>query len=143
MHLLKRFRTASNTDALYSARSEVFKEALYARSPELKRRVLAARESRFLAERSRTSGEDWSFIGPPGPPEDIWAGPVALCPVAARASGKLPITFEQFEEYGMDRDAIAPALRELEALGLIEITERGCAGNALQGFRRRPIRRLA
>ena len=49
-------------------------------------------------------------------------------------NGKLPITFEQFEDYGMDRDAIAPALRELEALGLIEITERGCAGNA--GYRR-------
>jgi hypothetical protein len=49
-------------------------------------------------------------------------------------NGKLPITFEQFKEYGMDRDAVAPALRELEALGLIEITERGCAGNA--GYRR-------
>jgi hypothetical protein len=44
-------------------------------------------------------------------------------------NGKLPITFEQFKEYGMDRDAIAPALRQLEALGFIAI-ERGCAGNA-------------
>jgi hypothetical protein len=45
-------------------------------------------------------------------------------------NGELPVTFEHFEEYGMDRHAIAPALRELEALGFIEVTERGCAGNA-------------
>jgi hypothetical protein len=44
-------------------------------------------------------------------------------------NGKLPITFEQFEEYGIERHAIGPALRELEALGFIQI-ERGCAGNA-------------
>src|ERR1700686_3983281 len=32
-------------------------------------------------------------------------------------NGKLPVTYEQFMEYGMDRNAVAPAIRELEALG--------------------------
>jgi hypothetical protein len=47
-----------------------------------------------------------------------------------RDNGKLPVTFENFVEYGMDRHAIAPAIRELEALGIIRVTERGRAGNA-------------
>jgi hypothetical protein len=33
------------------------------------------------------------------------------------------------ERYGIHRHAIAPGLRELEALGFIGITERGRAGN--------------
>jgi DNA-binding transcriptional MocR family regulator len=45
-------------------------------------------------------------------------------------NGKLPVTKERFMEYGIHDHAIAPALRELEALGFIEITERGRAGNA-------------
>jgi hypothetical protein len=49
-------------------------------------------------------------------------------------NGKLPVTFDQFVEYGIDRASIAPAIRELEGLGFIEVTERGCAGNA--DFRR-------
>ena len=40
-------------------------------------------------------------------------------------NGKLPVTYEQFEEYGIDRHAIAPAIRELEALGFLEVTQRG------------------
>jgi hypothetical protein len=40
-------------------------------------------------------------------------------------NGKLPVTYEQFVEYGIDRQAIAPAIRELEALGFIEVTQRG------------------
>ena len=44
--------------------------------------------------------------------------------------GHLPVTFNDFERYGIERHAIAPAMREVEALGLIEITQRGCAGNA-------------
>jgi hypothetical protein len=47
-----------------------------------------------------------------------------------RDNGKLPVTFDDFVEYGLDRHAIAPAIRELEALGFIEVTERGRAGNA-------------
>lgn len=42
-----------------------------------------------------------------------------------KENGKLPVTYEHFVEFGMDRHAIAPAIRELVALGFIEITERG------------------
>jgi hypothetical protein len=45
-------------------------------------------------------------------------------------NGRLPVTHDHFREYGIDGHAIAPALRELEALGFIEITEHGVAGNA-------------
>jgi hypothetical protein len=45
-------------------------------------------------------------------------------------NGKLPTTYEQFQDFGIDRQAIAPAIRELEALGFIEVTVRGRAGNA-------------
>jgi hypothetical protein len=44
-------------------------------------------------------------------------------------NGKLPVTYEQFIEYGLHRRSIAPALRELEAVGLVEVTERGMSGN--------------
>lgn len=50
-------------------------------------------------------------------------------------NGRLPVTFDDFEQYGVERHAIAPALREVEALGFIEITERGRQG---QANRRRP-----
>jgi DNA-binding FadR family transcriptional regulator len=40
-------------------------------------------------------------------------------------NGKLPVTYEHFMEYGIDRHAIAPAIRELEALGFVEVTQRG------------------
>jgi hypothetical protein len=55
-------------------------------------------------------------------------------------NGRLPVTFNHFVEYGVHRHAIAPALRELCALGFIEITERGRAGNA--EFRRPNLFRL-
>lgn len=50
-------------------------------------------------------------------------------------NGSLPATFDDFEAYGIHRHSIAPALRALEALGFIEITEKGRAGN---GEYRRP-----
>jgi hypothetical protein len=40
-------------------------------------------------------------------------------------NGKLPVTYEHFEEYGIHRHAIAPAIRELETLGFVEVTQRG------------------
>jgi DNA-binding transcriptional MocR family regulator len=49
---------------------------------------------------------------------------------AGTENGRLPVTFDQFVEYGIDRASIAPAIRELEALGFVEVTERGVAGNA-------------
>jgi hypothetical protein len=45
-------------------------------------------------------------------------------------NGKLPVTFENFTRYGIDRQAIAPAIREVVALGFVEVTEHGRAGNA-------------
>lgn len=45
-------------------------------------------------------------------------------------NGKLPITYDDFENYGIDRHAIAPAIREAAALGFIEVTRAGRAGNA-------------
>jgi hypothetical protein len=40
-------------------------------------------------------------------------------------NGALPVTYEQFVEYGIHRHAIAPAMRELVALGFLEVTQRG------------------
>jgi hypothetical protein len=40
-------------------------------------------------------------------------------------NGRLPVTFDDFEQYGMDSHSIAPAQREVQALGFAEITERG------------------
>ncbi len=45
-------------------------------------------------------------------------------------NGQLPVTFEHFEEYGIYRNGIAPAIREAEALGFIKVTEHGRGGNA-------------
>lgn len=50
-------------------------------------------------------------------------------------NGCLPVTFDDFEQYGIHRHAIAPAIREAQALGFIEVTKRGLAGSA---NRRRP-----
>src|SRR5262245_32356956 len=50
-------------------------------------------------------------------------------------NGMLPITYEDLIAYGVDRDCIPPALREIEALGFAEVTEHGRGGNAEQ---RRP-----
>jgi hypothetical protein len=45
-------------------------------------------------------------------------------------NGNLPCTYDHFVEYGVQRDAIAPAIRELVALGFIQVTRQGGAGNA-------------
>jgi hypothetical protein len=42
-------------------------------------------------------------------------------------TGKLPCTYNQLVEFGLHRHAIAPAIREGEALGLFFVTERGRA----------------
>jgi DNA-binding FadR family transcriptional regulator len=42
-------------------------------------------------------------------------------------NGKLPVTYDHFEEYGIHREAIPPGIRELEALGFVEVTQRGRA----------------
>jgi hypothetical protein len=43
-------------------------------------------------------------------------------------NGRLQVTFDQFVEYGVTRRLIAPAIRELTALGFLEVTEPGHAG---------------
>lgn len=55
-------------------------------------------------------------------------------------NGSLPCTYEHFVEFGLHHDAIAPAIRELVALGFVEITRKGCAGNA--GYRQPTLYRL-
>jgi hypothetical protein len=45
-------------------------------------------------------------------------------------NGKLPVTYADFGRCGIHKDAVAPALRELEALGLIETTRKGYGGAA-------------
>jgi hypothetical protein len=42
----------------------------------------------------------------------------------------LAVTFDDFEEYGIDRHCIGPAIREAVALGLLEIVRQGRSGNA-------------
>jgi len=52
-----------------------------------------------------------------------------LCYHGGNDNGKLPVTFDDFVEYGIDRASVAPALREGEALGFFRITDRGRGGN--------------
>jgi hypothetical protein len=47
-----------------------------------------------------------------------------------RENGKLPVTFQDFVDFGIHRNEIAPAIREAEALGFIRITQHGVASNA-------------
>jgi hypothetical protein len=46
-----------------------------------------------------------------------------------RDNGKLPVTKQNFVDFGIHPRMIAPALRELEALGLIRITQHGRGGS--------------
>jgi hypothetical protein len=45
-------------------------------------------------------------------------------------NGRLPVTYDDFVAYGIHRHAISPAIREAVALGFLQITQRGRAGNA-------------
>ena len=45
-------------------------------------------------------------------------------------NGKLPVTYEDFVEFGIARECVSPAVREVVALGFAEITRQGRAGNA-------------
>ncbi len=55
-------------------------------------------------------------------------------------NGRLPVTYDDFHLYGIHRHAIGPAIREVVALGFVEITEAGRAGNA--EFRKPNVFRL-
>ena len=45
-------------------------------------------------------------------------------------NGKLPITYADFERFGLHPNVIAPSLRTLAALGFIEVTRKGYGGAA-------------
>ena len=45
-------------------------------------------------------------------------------------NGRLPVTKQDFIDYGISHDQVAPAIREVEALGFIQVRERGRGGNA-------------
>jgi hypothetical protein len=47
-----------------------------------------------------------------------------------KTTARLAVTYDDFQHYGIDRHSIRPALCELEALGFIEVTDSGRAGNA-------------
>lgn len=55
---------------------------------------------------------------------------IELAHHGGKDNGELPVTYDDFQRYGIDRHSIRPALCELEALGFIEITDPGRAGNA-------------
>lgn len=45
-------------------------------------------------------------------------------------NGRLPVPYNDFVAYGIERHAVAPAIREAEALGFIQVTQHGRGGNA-------------
>jgi hypothetical protein len=45
-------------------------------------------------------------------------------------NGRLPVTKQDFIDYGISHDQVAPAIREAEALGFARVTQRGRGGNA-------------
>ncbi len=55
-------------------------------------------------------------------------------------NGRLPVTYDDFQAYGIDRHSIRPAIDEVVALGFVEIMRPGRAGNA--EFRRPTLYRL-
>ena len=55
---------------------------------------------------------------------------IELAQHGGQDNGGLPVTYDELERYGIRRDCIAPAIRELVALKFIEITKPGRAGNA-------------
>jgi hypothetical protein len=44
-------------------------------------------------------------------------------------NGRLIVTHDQFQEWGIAHNQVSPAIRELAALGLVDITEPGSGGN--------------
>jgi hypothetical protein len=55
---------------------------------------------------------------------------IELAHHGGKDNGRLPVTFDDFERYGIHRHSIAPGIREAVALGFLEITQKGRAGNA-------------
>jgi hypothetical protein len=55
-------------------------------------------------------------------------------------NGRLIVTHDQFIAWGIQHNAVSPAIREAAALGFVEITQPGAAGN--EGYRRAARYRL-
>jgi hypothetical protein len=55
---------------------------------------------------------------------------VELANHGGKDNGKLPVTYKDFVEFGIDRHAVKPGLSEVVALGFLEVTRQGRAGNA-------------
>src|SRR5436309_15230078 len=55
---------------------------------------------------------------------------IELAHHGGKDNGQLPVTYDDFVKYGIHRQAIRPAINELTALGFLEITRQGRAGNA-------------
>lgn len=55
---------------------------------------------------------------------------IELAHHGGKDNGRLPVTCEDFEGYGINKHAIAAAIREATALGFVEITRAGRGGNA-------------
>jgi hypothetical protein len=51
-------------------------------------------------------------------------------------NGRLPVTYADFQRYGIERKSIPPAIREVQALGFARVTERGRPSKS--DFGRRP-----
>jgi hypothetical protein len=49
---------------------------------------------------------------------------------SGKDNGRLPVTKRNFIAYGMQHVAVAKGIREAEALGFIQVTERGRGGNS-------------
>jgi hypothetical protein len=47
-----------------------------------------------------------------------------------KENGRLPVTFDNFEDYGISPKSVAPGLREVQALGFVKITTRGRASKS-------------
>jgi hypothetical protein len=55
---------------------------------------------------------------------------IELARHAGNDNGKLPVTYDDFVAYGIERRAVPLAIRECSALGLLEVTHQGRGGNA-------------
>jgi hypothetical protein len=66
---------------------------------------------------------------------------IELASHAGRDNGKLPLTYTQLQTYGIQHNAIAPAIRECIALGFVERTRQGRASFTAE-FRHPSLYRL-
>lgn len=54
---------------------------------------------------------------------------IELASHGGKDNGALPVTYADFQAFGIDGHSIRPAINELVAMGLVEIAEQGSGGN--------------